>query len=231
MPPLQYKILHPSSARLSDSTEAALVKGLTKTYRQDPPTRRPIRASRRVRRRSRRPACSRGRASRGPGQGDRSVRSRSRWRGSASRRRAGRAGFRSASEPRGRRRSPCMLGGTGSRRRDRRDQPQQTAVRCAARMAPPARRSSASAGFPPGPSTSRLIRSAPSSDRCPRPEVDSLPPPQPPSAKRRRATQEPRDAPGTTSAPRDGGADARRKPLLATKQVASRPPDSWRFCR
>ncbi|CAN5520496.1 heme-binding domain-containing protein [soil metagenome] len=36
MPPLQYKILHPS-ARLSDSEKATLVSGLTKTYGQDPP--------------------------------------------------------------------------------------------------------------------------------------------------------------------------------------------------
>jgi hypothetical protein len=36
MPPLQYKILHPD-ARLSDPEKAALVSGLTKTYKQDPP--------------------------------------------------------------------------------------------------------------------------------------------------------------------------------------------------
>lgn len=36
MPPLQYRLLHPS-ARLSDSEKAALVSGLTKTYRADPP--------------------------------------------------------------------------------------------------------------------------------------------------------------------------------------------------
>jgi hypothetical protein len=36
MPPLQYRLLHPS-ARLSDGEKADLVKGLTKTYQQDPP--------------------------------------------------------------------------------------------------------------------------------------------------------------------------------------------------
>lgn len=36
MPPLQYKILHPSS-RLSDSEKADLVQGLTRTYGSDPP--------------------------------------------------------------------------------------------------------------------------------------------------------------------------------------------------
>ena len=36
MPPLQYKLLHPS-ARLSDTERQALVDGLAKTYQQDPP--------------------------------------------------------------------------------------------------------------------------------------------------------------------------------------------------
>lgn len=36
MPPLQYKLLH-SSARLSDSEKAELIKGLTASYSQDPP--------------------------------------------------------------------------------------------------------------------------------------------------------------------------------------------------
>jgi mono/diheme cytochrome c family protein len=36
MPPLQYKVLHPS-ARLSDTEKQQLIDGLTKTYQQDPP--------------------------------------------------------------------------------------------------------------------------------------------------------------------------------------------------
>ena len=36
MPPLQYKILHPSS-RLSDTEKQQLIDGLAKTYAQDPP--------------------------------------------------------------------------------------------------------------------------------------------------------------------------------------------------
>jgi mono/diheme cytochrome c family protein len=36
MPPLQYKLLHPS-ARLSDPEKADLIAGLTRTYRSDPP--------------------------------------------------------------------------------------------------------------------------------------------------------------------------------------------------
>lgn len=36
MPPLQYKLLHPS-ARLSDSEKQDLIDGLTLTYQQDPP--------------------------------------------------------------------------------------------------------------------------------------------------------------------------------------------------
>ncbi len=36
MPPLQYKLLHPS-ARLSDAEKQQLIDGLTKTYQQDPP--------------------------------------------------------------------------------------------------------------------------------------------------------------------------------------------------
>ncbi len=36
MPPLQYKLLHPS-ARLSDAEKQQLIDGLTRTYQQDPP--------------------------------------------------------------------------------------------------------------------------------------------------------------------------------------------------
>lgn len=36
MPPLQYRIIHPS-ARLPEREKAVLVDGLTKTYQQDPP--------------------------------------------------------------------------------------------------------------------------------------------------------------------------------------------------
>lgn len=36
MPPLQYKLLHPSS-RLSDAEKADLIDGLTRTYQGDPP--------------------------------------------------------------------------------------------------------------------------------------------------------------------------------------------------
>lgn len=36
MPPLQYKLLHPS-ARLSDTEKQDLIAGLTATYQQDPP--------------------------------------------------------------------------------------------------------------------------------------------------------------------------------------------------